>query len=376
MIPFNEFERKYSRYRKEILKVVDETFKKGWFILGPELQKFEEDFAKYLGVKFVVGVNSGTDALYLALRALGIRNGDGVITVANTATPTVSAIRMAGAVPIFADIDPETLTIDPRHVERRINPKVKAILPVHLFGYPANMPALIKLAKKHKVKLIEDVCQAHGAQISNKFLGTWGDIGCFSFYPTKNLGAFGDAGAIATNNRKTADAVKSLRNYGEIRKYYNTREGVNSRLDELQAAFLNWGLTYLDQWNKERESIARIYLANLKDIPLELPSESDSKVRRVWHLFVIRSQRRDGLKKYLESKGIQTSIHYPLAIYQQPAYSFLEYGNRDLPITSMVNKQILSLPLYPELTKEEVERVCKEIRSFYSTTKIFEERNL
>lgn len=363
MIRFNNFKKRYSLFEGEINGVVKRVFKSGWFILGQEGRKFEEDFAKFLGVKYAIGVNSGTDALFLALKVLGIGEGDKVLTVANTATPTVSAIRMAGALPVFVDIG-EDLNIDPELIEKKITRRTKAILPVHLYGQPAEMDKILKIAKKYNLKLIEDCAQAAGAEFKGKKVGTFGDIGCFSFYPTKNLGAFGDAGALATNNKKLALALRQLRNYGEISKYENLLEGVNSRLDEMQAALLSWGLKKLSAWNKRRETLAKIYLKELSGLPVTLPAVYAAR-KNVWHLFVVRAKGRNGLKKYLLEKGIETAIHYPKPIFKQPAYQFLNYNDKDLPKTAGVMEEILSLPLYPELTEKEVLGICFAVKDFY-----------
>ena len=366
MIPFIDFKRKYKFYKKEINQTIGRVFERGWFILKSEVKKFEKNFAKYLRIKYLVGVNSGTDAIFLALKSLGIGQGDEVITVANTATPTISAIRMAGAMPVFIDINEKTFNIDVSQIEKKINKKTKAILPVHLYGYPADMGAILRIAKKYKLKVVEDACQAHGAEYKNKKLGAIGDIGCFSFYPTKNLGAFGDTGAVATNNKKIADTVRALRNYGEISKFNSGIEGVNSRLDEIQAGVLNWGLKKLDFWNRKRESLVKTYLNNLESLPVDLPKTSDKIFKRVWHLFVIKAKERDELRKFLAKKGVQTMIHYPHPIFEQPAYKFLDYKIKNLPITKKVSKEILSLPLYPELKREEILKICDLIKSFYA----------
>jgi dTDP-4-amino-4,6-dideoxygalactose transaminase len=367
VIKFVDFRKKYRRYKKEINSVVKRVFKRGWFIGGPELIEFENKFAKYLSVRFAVGVNSGTDAIAIAIKALGIGEGDEIITTSHTATPTISAIRIAGATPVFVDINEDDLSINAALIEKKINSKTKAILPVHLYGYPADMSAIIKLARKHNLYVIEDACQAHGAKYGGKKVGTMGDVGCFSFYPTKNLGAFGDAGMLATNNKKIAERVRMLRNYGEELKFKNKMEGVNSRLDELQAGFLNWGLDKLDKWNKERERLAATYLKNLADLPIKLPPRSDGARKRVWHQFVIRTTKRDALKKFLKSQRIETAIHYPTPVFKQEAYRFLGYKEKDLPVTGRIVKNILSLPMYPELKIREVKIICDKIRFFYSS---------
>ena len=363
---YQDFRRKYKKYKKEILSVADRIFRNGYFILGPELEKFEKNFAGYIGSKLAVGVNSGTDALYLALRAFGIsKGGDEVITTSHTATATVSAIRMAGALPVFVDIDDKTLNIDAAKIEKAITQRTKCILPVHLYGYPAQMDKIMRIARKYSLAVVEDACQAHGASFNGKKVGSIGDVGCFSFYPTKNLGAFGDGGAIVTNNKAIADKVRLLRNYGEISKFNNDIEGINTRLDELQAGFLNWGLNKLDGWNKTREKLAITYRSHLKGLPLVLPPIGNKKEKRVWHLFVILTAQRDALKEFLAKRQIMTMIHYPRPVFAQKAYSFLGYKNKDLPVTGRAVKEIISLPLYPELTVKEVAFICDNIREFF-----------
>lgn len=366
MIRFLNLKERYFVNKKEIDYVISHVLKSGWFILGKELDRFEDNFAKYLDIKYVIGVNSGTDAIFLALKALGIGLGDEIITIANTATPTISAIRMAGAIPVFVDIDESNFNINPDLIEKKITSKTKAILPVHLYGYPADMQKIIKIARNNRLKVVEDAAQAQGATYKNKLVGTIGDIGCFSFYPTKNLGAFGDAGALVTKNKKLAEAIRQLRNYGEVSKYNNIREGVNSRLDEMQAAILNWGLKKLRLWNKKREILAKFYLNELRDLPIVLPPDSYKGNGSVWHLFVIRCKERDKLKNYLKNSGIETALHYPKPIFEQTAYRFLGYCGKDLPVTKKVMSEILSLPLYPELSKNEVMQVCRAIKLFYA----------
>lgn len=367
MILFNDFKKKYKIHKKEIDAAINRVLKSGWFILGGELKSFEENFSKYLGVKYVVGVNSGTDAIFLGLKALGIKDGDEVITVANTATPTIAAIRMAGGTPVFVDIDENTINIDPDLIKKTITKKTKAILPVHLFGYPAEMDKILKIAKKYKLKVIEDSAQAVGARFKNKMVGTFGDVGCFSFYPTKNLGAFGDAGAIVTNNKKIADKARQLRNYGEASKNNNVIEGVNSRLDEFQAGILNWGLQRLDQWNKKREKLAKLYIHNLQNISaIKLPADSDKFHKNVWHLFVIGIRERGQLQDFLLKNKVQTAIHYPKPIYKQPVYKNLGFSDKDLPKTKKTMSEILSLPLNPELEEKQVNYICDKIKFFYA----------
>jgi len=365
MIRFLDFTRKYKRYRKPVQSAVARVFRRGWFILGPELEKFERRFGRYLDVKHVIGVNSGTDALFLVLKAHGIEEPHEVITVANTAVPTVSAIRMTGATPVFVDVLADSQTLDFSRLEAAITPKTRAVVPVHLYGYPACMNEILRIAKAHRLIVIEDACQAHGAKYSGRMVGTLGNAGCFSFYPTKNLGAFGDAGAVVTDETRLANKLRAMRNYGEVSKFKNAIEGVNTRLDEIQAALLGLGLTHIDEWNQQRARIAKTYLRNLRNTPLELPTASDSLRQRIWHQFVVKSDQRDSLQRFLRQKGIETMVHYPTPVHKQSAYRFLRSTSDGLPITSKLSHRILSLPIYPELSMAEVSTVCSAILDFY-----------
>ncbi|OGZ08557.1 MAG: hypothetical protein A3D65_04865 [Candidatus Lloydbacteria bacterium RIFCSPHIGHO2_02_FULL_50_13] len=368
-VPTNNFKRRHRDNKRAIDAAISRVLNRGWFVMGPELAKFETAFARYLGVKHVVGVHSGTDALYLALHALGVGVGDEVITVAHTATPTVSAIRLSGATPVFVDIDEQTFNMNVRQVERKITKKTKVILPVHLYGYPADMDAIMRVAKAHKLFVLEDAAQATGAIYGRKKVGTIGHINAFSFYPTKNLGTFGDGGAIATNDLKIAEYVRWIRQYGETERYKNKVEGVNSRLEELQAAILNWGLSKLGGWNKKRIQIAARYTKGLGGLPLVLPQAGNTKTTHAWHLYVIRTKKRYALKKYLAAKGIATGIHYPTPIHLQEAYRFLGHKKGYLPITEKVVGEILSLPIYPELTAKEQDYVILTIKKFFGIDK-------
>ncbi len=367
MIPFLSFTERHRRYQQSMMEAVTRVFRSGWFILGPEVEAFEKAFSRYLGVENVAGVNSGTDALCLALRALGVGPGDEVITVANTATPTISAIRMTGAMPVFVDVLRDSQTMNPALVETAVTQRTRAIVPVHLYGYPADMKEIMSVAMKYKLSVVEDACQAHGATYDGRMVGTIGDAGCFSFYPTKNLGAAGDAGAVVSRNAQVIGDVKALRNYGEVAKYINHIEGVNSRMDEIQAALLNWGLPYLEQWNNQRAKLAALYRASLKGLPVEIPLCSDNLRGRVWHLFVIKCAKRDDLKRYLREREVETAIHYPIPISHQVAYQFLGYQTSDLPVTEALAQDILSLPLYPELSEKDVSFISATVREFYGT---------
>jgi len=369
MIPLNNFQVRYQENKKSIDSALHRVLRRGWYVSGPELLRFESSFAKYLDVKHVVGVHSGTDAIFLSLRALGVGMGDEVITVAHTATPTISAIRLTGATPVFVDIDEHTYNIDPRQIESRITKRTKVIIPVHLYGYPADLEPIMRLAKKHKLFVVEDCAQASGAQYKNSKVGTVGHINAFSFYPTKNLGTFGDGGAIATNDRVLAERVKMIRQYGETERYKNKVEGINSRLEELQSAILNWGLPKLNGWNKSREKIAKFYIKELSALPLLFQPQRDHECIPVWHLFVIRTKHRDALKKYLKESGVDSGIHYPTPVHLQDAYRFLGYKKGDLPVTEKIVTEILSLPIYPELSEKGQRRVCLCIASFFEELK-------
>jgi dTDP-4-amino-4,6-dideoxygalactose transaminase len=332
----------------------------GRYILGKEVAEMEKSFASYIGIAHAIGVNSGTDALTLALHALGVGNGDEVITVANTATATVSAIRAVGAVPVFVDIEPVTYCMDPNLIEEKITTRTKAIIPVHLFGFPADMLHIMQIARKHRINVIEDCAQAHGAKIGEQKVGTFGDIGCFSFYPTKNIGAYGDAGAIVTSNEVIARKLFELRNYGEVSKYVNVREGFNSRLDEVQAAFISWGIERVQEWNDRRAAIAEIYRVGL-GVALPVPAQRLGDRSGVWHLFVVEVDHRSDFMEQLQMQGIETAIHYPLPIYRQEAYSFLKVTDEQLPHTARAMSRIVSLPLFPELTDDEAKTVIEAV---------------
>lgn len=331
------------------------------YILGDEVVNFEQEFAAYLGAKFCVGVNSGTDSIILGLKALNIGEGDEVVTPSHTAVATVAAIVSSGATPVFVDIDPVTFTIDPNRAKEAISPKTKAIIAVHLYGHPCDLDALLELVTHYGIALIEDCAQAHGAKWRGKRVGTFGILSCFSFYPTKNLGAIGDAGAVVTNNAEIAEKIRSLRQYGwDQDKQSQVRSSV-SRLDELQAAILRVKLRKLDNSNKKRQDIANIYALQLGLSELILPSLR-GEAEHVFHLYVVQTSKRDFLLDKLRSKGIFPGIHYPVPVHQQPAYSKLESSTSSaLPVTERIAKTILSLPMYPELENYEIDRVCEGI---------------
>lgn len=362
-VPFGDLKTHYRTIQKEIDGAVQRVLSSGHYILGPELEKFERDFEAYLGTPYAVGCASGTEAIYLALAACDIGPGDEVIVVAHTAVPTISAISMTGATPVFVDIDSATYVMDAAEVEQRVTSKTKAIIPVHLYGQMADLDLLKKIALKHKLFLIEDVAQATGATYKGLGkAGTFGDFGAFSFYPSKNLGAFGDGGAVCTNSRESFERLVMLRNYGQSKRYYHDMIGINSRLDEIQAAILGAQLPLVESWNERRRQIAHRYTEGLKN-SVVTPVES-SFSSHVYHLYVIQAANRDGLQEFLLERGIQTLIHYPNPAHLQKAYSYLGYKPGDLPVTEYATKRILSLPMFPQLTNDQIDFVIENIREY------------
>lgn len=371
-IPFGDLRRQYLKIKEEIDNAIQGVLASGWFILGKELEGFEREFAQYCDSTYGIGVGSGTEALHLALRACGVKEGDEVITVPNTAVPTVCAIVSALAKAVFIDVDPSTYTMDPQklhdYLKNNYNKRLKAVVPVHLYGHPADMSPILEICETYGLKVVEDACQAHGALYKGQKVGSMGNVGCFSFYPTKNLGAYGDAGMIVTKDIAVAQKLLQLRNYGEKKKYYNISEGFNSRLDELQAAVLRIKLSYLTQWNNIRRDIAATYGKLLEGASVVCPVEKDYD-RHVYHLYVIKTPNRDKLREGLDRKGIGTSIHYPLPIHLQPAYRHLGYAIGSLPIAERLSGEILSLPIYPELCEDEIQYVCNSIHQLYQKAK-------
>lgn len=363
MILFNDLRPQHQRMRQEILDVLARVVDSGWFILGKQVEAFEHEFADYCSARFGIGVGSGTEALHLGLLACGVQPGDEVITVAFTAVPTVTAITLAGATPVFVDIDPVTFTMDPSQVENRIGPRTKVILPVHLYGHPADLDPLLAIARRHGLRILEDAAQAHGARYRGRPIGSIGDLTAFSFYPTKNLGACGDAGLVTTNDPELADRLRLLRNYGQRNRYLHEVPGANSRLDELQAAVLRAKLPKLDYWNAERRKRAERYRTMLQTVGL--PGEQ-SWAHHVWHLYVIRSLHRDALQQHLTARGISTLIHYPIPVHLQPAYRHLGVQPGTLPNTERLAREILSLPLYPELPLDQVAYIAEQVNAFES----------
>lgn len=348
-----------------VMPVIQKIIEEADFIMGKRVEEFESMFAAYCKKKYAVSLNSGTDALFLALKGYGIGKDDEVITVPNSYFSTTMVISNLGAKPVFVDIDPKTYTIDVSGIEKKITNKTKAIIPVHLYGQPADMRPIIKLAEKYGLFVIEDACQAHGAQYEGKVV-PYGQTGTFSFFPGKNLGAFGEAGAIVTDDRKLYDNVKYLRNDGSKKKYIHEMFGIKSRMDALQAAILSIKLPYLDNWNDLRREKAKLYDKLLKKIPQVKTPYIASYSKSSFHLYVIRCKNRDKLQSYLAKKGIETIIHYPIPIHQQKPYKSLGFRKGQFPTTEKYSKQILSLPIFPELKDSEIEYICDHIRRFYS----------
>lgn len=358
----NDFKSEYNLIGKKVDYAISRVLSSGWYILGKEVENFETEFAKYIGSKYCIGVANGLEAIQISLMALNIGKGDEVITVSNTAVATVLAISNVGAVPVFVDVD-NTYLIDVNKIEEKISSKTKAIIPVHLFGQVANMTALKKLAKKYQLNIIEDACQAHGASQNGKYSGSIGDLGCFSFYPTKNLGAYGDGGAIVTNSKKLFEQCKMLRNYGQKNRYEHEIIGLNSRLDEVQAAILSVKLKYLDKFIEKRNKIAQTYINNLTNVSqIKLPTINKGNYHS-FHLFVIEADDRDNLMNYLRENNVQCLVHYPIPVHKQKCYP--KYNNIDLPKTDYFASRILSLPVHPMMTMKEVNSVCKLIINFY-----------
>lgn len=349
----------YLAHKDEVNAAIERVLEQGRYILGDEVRLFEEEFAAYVGASGAVGVGSGTEALHVALRACKIGPGDEVITVSHTAVATVAAIELTGATPVFVDIEPSYYAMNPALLEKAITPKTKAIIPVHIYGQPADLKPILEIAKRHKLRVIEDCAQAHGAKYDGRRVGTWGDIGCFSFYPTKNLGALGDGGALVSSNAELLKQSRLLREYGWAERYVSHLSGWNSRLDELQAAILRVKLRTLDADNAKRRQIASVYWRDM--VATEKPATRQG-VEHVFHLFVIRSPRRDALKAHLEKNGVQALIHYPVPVHQQPAYAGKLRG-ASLPETERAAREILSLPLYPELQSSDVDRVIQAVNS-------------
>jgi len=353
----------YLAHKEDINQAIQRVLDRGWYILGEEVAAFENEFASYIGVSHGVGVGSGTEAIHLALSVCGIGAGDEVITVSNTAVATVAAIELTGAVPVFVDIDPAYYALDPARIERAISKRTKAILPVHLFGHPADMEPIMEAAQKNGLRVIEDCAQAHGATYRGSRVGCFGDLACFSFYPTKNLGALGDGGIVVTNNESLAQRARHLREYGWSERYVSSMPGWNTRLDEVQAAILRVKLRHLDEDNARRIHLAAAYRQTLEGLNIRVPLCRENATH-VYHLYVIRSPRRDDLLRFLRGKGIGAAIHYPVPIHLQPAYRGRIHRGDSLPETEQAAGEIISLPIYPELHDDQLKHIVNAIHTY------------
>lgn len=367
-VPFLDLQMQYQQHKHEFDACMQAVLDTSSYIQGPAVGQFERKFGEYLGVNHVAGVANGTDALYLSLRACGIGPGDEVITAANTFLATTEAISATGATIVLVDADPTSYTIDPYLIESAITARTRAILPVHLYGQPAALDPIVAIARKHKLRVIEDACQAHGAWYHGQRVGTVGDIGCFSCYPGKNLGAFGDAGIVVTNDDALNDRIRLLANHGSRTKYVHEIEGWNSRLDSLQAAVLSVKLAQLDKWNARRCQHAERYRELLSGLPIKIPHVVNES--HVWHLFVVEAEDRDGLAKHLADNGIATGIHYPLPIHLLPAYAHLAYKRGAFPVSEQAAQKILSLPMFPELTDDLIVNVVDSISEFLAVPRL------
>lgn len=362
-VPFLDLRASYLEIRDELDRACQRVMDSGWYIMGNEVRAFEEEFARFVGTKHCVGVGNGLDALQLILRAYQIGAGDEVIVPANTYIATWLAVSGAGATPVPVEPVERTFNLDAQLIEAAITPRTKAILPVHLYGQTARMDEIAELAKARGLKVIEDAAQAHGARYKGRRAGALGDAAGWSFYPTKNLGAYGDAGAITTDDDELVEQVRLLRNYGSKEKYYNEVKGINSRLDELHAAMLRVRLKYLDEWNARRADLARMYLEELSGADLLLPAVA-AGAEPVWHLFVIRSRHRDELQRFLKSAGVNTLVHYPVPPHLQKAYREAGFQEGTYPVSEAIHREVLSLPIGPHLAREDALRVVEAVRSF------------
>ncbi|MBN2349843.1 MAG: DegT/DnrJ/EryC1/StrS family aminotransferase [Bacteroidales bacterium] len=369
-VPFVDLKEQQEEIKVEINRAIQNVIDSTQYIKGNFVSEFEKNFASKLNIPYCIGVGNGTDAIYIALKMLGVGFNDEVITTANTFIATAEAITMTGAKPVFVDCELSTFNIDPNKIENKISDRTKAIIPVHLYGLPANMGAIMKIARNHGLYVIEDSSQAHLAEVfvegaGWKKAGTVGDFGTFSFYPGKNLGAFGDAGVIITNNESLAIKARMFADHGRLSKYNHDFEGINSRMDGIQGAILNIKLNYLEKWTAARRTIAAKYNDAFKSIPqLSIPNYPE--MHHVYHLYVVRTEKRNELQKYLTQNEISTGIHYPIALPNLPAYAHLGYSREDFPVASMLESQVLSLPMFPELKEIQLDYVIEKIREFYN----------
>jgi len=360
-VPFVDLKTQYHSLKPQMDDAIQSVLERSAFVMGKEHNEFEQSFAAYIGARHCLGVSTGTDALELAIRACGIGPGNEVITVANTFIATTEAISCAGASIRLVDADPRTYNMDPAKIESALTPQTKALIPVHLYGQPADMNPIMEIARKHGLKVIEDCAQAHGAKYHGQKVGTFGDVACFSFYPGKNLGAYGDGGAVITNDAEIADRVKLLRNHGSHEKYVHAIEGYCRRLDNLQAAVLGVKLPHLDEWNAARRRAAAMYDQLLADVPGVVAPYVLPDVEPVYHLYVIQIPNRDRVQSALKAQGVETGIHYPIPLHQQPAYAHLGYKPEDFPISAALGPKILSLPMFSDITEEQIRTVVAEL---------------
>ncbi len=363
-VPYLDLKAQIKPLRAEIDAAIAKAIDNTSFCLGPDVVQFEKDFAKYCGAEHCVAFNSGTSAEHLGLMLLGVGQGDEVITTPYTFVATSWAISYVGAKPVFVDVDDATMNLNPKLIEQAITKKTKAVLPVHLYGQPFDVDGIREVCKKHNLPLMEDACQAHGAKYKGKMVGGLGEVSCFSFYPGKNLGAFGEGGALVTNNAEFAKRARSLREHGSTVRYYHDEVGFNYRMEGIQGAVLGIKLKHLAKWTSERQRVAKRYAELLADTPLQLPTQPSS-AESVWHLYVVRHPQREELKKHLEANGVGCALHYPLPLHLQKCYAELGYKPGDFPNAEKAAAQCLSLPIYPELTEEQILRVVEVVKSFF-----------
>jgi dTDP-4-amino-4,6-dideoxygalactose transaminase len=363
-VPYLDLPAQMRGIRKEIDAAIARTLDNCSFCLGPDVVQFEKDFAKFCGADHCVAFNSGTSALHVAMILLGIGRDDEVITTPCTFVATSWAISYVNAKPVYVDVDDATFNLKPELVEGAITKRTKAIMPVHLYGHPADLEPLLKICRKHNLPLVEDACQAHGARYKGKVVGTFGEISCYSFYPGKNLGAYGEGGALVTNNAAYAARARSLREHGSTQRYYHDEVGFNYRMEGIQGAVLGIKLKHLDQWTRERRRVAHRYHELLADTPLQLPTEADY-AESAYHLYVVRHPRRDDLKKHLETNKVGCALHYPLSLHMQKCYAHLGYKAGDFPVAEKAARECLSLPIFPEMTEPQIERVSEVIHDFF-----------
>ena len=367
VVPYFDLKKQFSSLREEIMEALDRVCRNASFILGEEVEAFEREFAAYCEVNHCVALNSGTSALHLALLALGVKPGDEVITTPNTFIATAEAICYAGARPVFVDIDPNTANLDPALIERAITGRTRAILPIHLYGRPAEMYPMLEIARKYNLAVIEDACQAHGARYRRRRVGGIGHAAAFSFYPSKNLSACGEGGALTTNDAGIAESARSLRNHGQSGPYTHERIGYNYRMEGFQGAVLRVKLKRLEQWNARRKEIAALYRSALQGAKVEIPPD-DPRDERVYHLFVVYVERRDAVRAALEARGVHTAIHYPCPVHLQPAFASLGFGEGSFPHAERACARVLSMPFFPEMTDEQVRYAAKQLAEVAGNT--------